>query len=603
MGAAVNTYNFYTGREFYAQDYLGARMDGDGVTFRTFAPAAEHVQCLLNGQPLDMHKVEDGNFWELHAPGAKAGDAYEYRIFHGGSYVDHADPYGYQMELRPAHRSIVTDLMYAWHDEKWMKARGDTKAAPMNIYEMHMGSWRKRSGDEPSDDPADWYTYEEIAKPLTDYLTKSGYNYVEFMPLCEHPFDGSWGYQPTGFFAPTSRYGTPQQLMKLVDTLHQAGIGCILDIVPVHFATDPYGLANYDGTALFEYPNDAVGVSEWGSHNFMYSRGESCSFMQSSANFWVGAYHFDGLRMDAISRIIYWQGDEARGVNADAVRFVKTMNSGVKSLNPGVFLVAEDSTDLAGTTKPTEEGGLGFDYKWDMGWMHDTLDFFQTDPYFRCGNYHKLSFSMMYFGNEHYLLPLSHDEVVHGKATIAQKMWGEYEQKFPQARSLYLYMMVHPGKKLNFMGSEVAQLREWDEKREQDWFLKQYPLHDSFYHYCCDLNHLYLKHPALWDQDYEDAGFQWLDVASEERVMYAIERRSKKGERLVAVFNLSGADQRDYKVKIPGAKNMRVLLDTSWDVYSGVTPKGKQRVSFDAKTEELACTLPAFASILLEVKE
>jgi len=235
--------------------------------------------------------------------------------------------------------------------------------------------------------------------------------------------------------------------------------------------------------------------------------------------------------------------------------------------------------------------------------MHDTLEYFQTDPYFRCGNYHKLSFSMMYFRNEHYLLPFSHDEVVHGKATIAQKMWGDYEQKFPQARSLYLYMMVHPGKKLNFMGSEVAQLREWDEKREQDWFLKQYPLHDSFYHYCCDLNHLYLKHPALWDQDYVDAGFQWRDVASEERVMYAIERRSKKGERLVAVFNLSGADQRDYKVKIPGAKNMRVLLDTSWDVYSGVTPKGKQRVSFDAKTEELACTLPAFASILLEVKE
>ena len=484
---------------------------------------------------------------------------------------------------------------------EWMGSRGDTHDKPMNIYELHLGSWRKRSGDQPSDDPADWYRYDELAQPLVDYCLEAGYNYVEFMPLNEHPFDGSWGYQPTGFFAPTSRYGTPQQLMMLVDALHQAGIGCILDVVPVHFATDPYGLANYDGTALFEYPNDAVGVSEWGSHNFMYSRGESCSFMQSSANFWLGAYHFDGLRMDAISRIIYWQGDQARGVNGNAVDFMRRMNGGMKSLNPGCFLVAEDSTDMPGTTKPASEGGLGFDYKWDMGWMHDTLDLFQTDPYFRSGNYHKLSFSMMYFANERYLLPLSHDENVHGKATVAQKMWGDYELKFPQARALYLYMMVHPGKKLNFMGSEIAQLREWDEKREQDWFMLRYPIHDAFYRYCKELNHTYLDHPALWDQDYEDAGFQWRQVDDTEHVVYAMERRSRGGERLLCVLNLANCPQEDYKLEVPDLGTVCTLLDTDWARFGGSTPDGDEDVRVDTHAGRLTLTLPPLSGILLQL--
>ena len=283
--------NFYRGTEFYAQDHLGAHATQGGVTFRTFAPAADGIVVLLDDGPHEMHRAQDGNFWEAEVPGAKAGDHYEYRIYHGGGYVDHADPYAFASELRPNHRSIVWDLSYEWGDAEWVAGRTQRNRqldGPLNVYEMHVGSWRKRSGDEPSDDPADWYTYDELAEPLVEYLTKTGYNYVEFMPLCEYPFDGSWGYQPTGFFSPTSRYGTPQQLMRLVDALHQAGIGCILDVVPVHFATDAWGLANYDGTPLFEYPNEAVGVSEWGSHNFMYSRGESCSFMQSSVNFWLG---------------------------------------------------------------------------------------------------------------------------------------------------------------------------------------------------------------------------------------------------------------------------------------------------------------------------
>ena len=585
----METRNFYSGEEFYAHLMLGALRDSGGVTFRTFAPAADGVELVLNEGTRAMHRVADGNFWEIFVEGVQPGCPYEYRIWHGGGYQDHADPYAMQSELRPAHRSIVADLAYEWHDDAWMAARDDCHNRAMNIYEVHAGSWRKRSGDQVSDDPADWYSYAELAETLPAYCKELGVTHVEFMPLSEYPFDGSWGYQPTGFFAATSRYGTPQQLMALIDALHQAGVGAIIDFVPVHFATDAWGLANYDGTPLFEYPNDAVGKSEWGSFNFMHSRGETCSFLQSAANFWLGAYHFDGIRLDAISRIIYWQGEEARGVNGNAVDFVKTFNNGLRALNKGIFTVAEDSTDLAGTTRPVEEGGLGFDYKWDMGWMHDTLEQFQAEPGLRAGTYHKLSFSMMYFRNERYLLPLSHDENVHGKATVAQKMNGDYDAKFGQARALYLYQMAHPGKKLNFMGAEVAQLREWDENREQDWFLRQYPNHDAFFRFCSELNHIYAKEAALWDQDYEDAGFVWREIAADQDVVYAFERVSCKGERVLCVLNLSWQGHEGYTIEVPDALRAKVLIDTDWNRYGGETVDdgSKARVSKGVLTLDL----------------
>lgn len=606
----MKSYDFYVGREYDAQGYLGSHVSEGGVVFRTFAPAADGVVLLLSGQDAgqgdgpheyEMHAALDGNFWEVEVAGAREGDAYEYRISHAGTSVDHADPFGRRMELRPAHRSIVCEPTHDWQDGAWMGARASSYDKPMNIYELNLGSWRKRSGEAASDDPADWYHYDELAQPLVDYLHDLGYNYVEFMPLSEYPFDGSWGYQPTGFFAPTSRYGTPEQLMYLVDTLHRAGIGCILDIVPVHFATDSYGLATYDGTALFEYPHEDVGVSEWGSHNFMYSRGETRSLMQSSANMWLRDYHFDGLRMDAISRIIYWQGDEARGVNGNAVDFVRSMNSGLKRLNPSCILIAEDSTNFKGTTRPTKEGGLGFDYKWDMGWMHDTLDFLHMDPYFRGPNYGRLSFSMMYFPNERYLLPLSHDEVVHGKGTIVQKMWGELDQKFPQARSLYLYMMTHPGKKLSFMGFELAQLREWDERREQDWSLRGCPDHEAFWRFCEALNHTYLDQPALWERDYDPEGFEWRDVTSNERVCFAFERKDSRGGRLLTLLNLSGVTQEDWEVELPDTHNVWVMLDTDWQRFGGTTPEGAELVKIDGDTGTLSCTLPAFTGLLLGI--
>lgn len=565
----MDYYGFYTGKIFDAYKYLGAHAEpAHGVNFRTFAPAAARISLIgefSEWKELEMCKVHDGNFWECYVADAKPGQMYKYRIYkQDGSCIDHCDPYGFGMELRPNNASIIRDLsVHQWKDKNWLQKRTDCHKAPLNIYELHFGSWKK-----PSEKPDDWYRYPELAELLIPYLKETGYNYLELMPLSEHPSDESWGYQNTGFFSPTSRYGTARELMEFVDLCHQNGIGVIMDFVPVHFAVDDYALASYDGTCLYEYPHAAVGVSEWGSCNFMHSRGEVRSFLQSAANYWLSEYHADGIRMDAISRIIYWQGEPGRGVNNSAVEFIRFMNQGLKQFHPSAILSAEDSTSYPDVTKPVVQGGLGFDYKWDMGWMNDTLDYFRTVPEDRSRSYHKLTFSMMYFYNDTYLLPLSHDETVHGKASILQKMNGDYDDKFPQARAFYMYMYAHPGKKLNFMGNEIGQLREWDEKREQDWFMTKYPVHDAFLHFMKDLNKLYLSHPALFAWDYDARGFQWLDCHQENRCIYAFERTDGT-ERIAAVFNFSNQEQTGYELKIASAKKLAILLASDMDIYSG----------------------------------
>lgn len=592
----MDMYGFYTGKIFDAYKWLGAHVSKNGVSFRTFAPNAKRVDLLWKDEIIPMLPIYDENFYEVTVSDAKAGDLYEYRIYgQNGSVVDHCDPYGFGMELRPAHKSIVRNLdEYEFHDKKWMSSRTDMRDKPLNIYEMHLGSWRRKTEEETG-----WYRYDELAEPLIEYIKESGYNYVEFLPISEHPCDESWGYQNTGFYAPTSRYGVMNDLKKLIDKLHQNQIGVILDFVPVHFATDQYALAKYDGTALYEYPHNDVGVSEWGSHNFMHSRGEVRSFLQSNANYWLKEYHFDGLRMDAISRIIYWQGDEKRGVNGNAVDFIKVMNRELKQLNPGCILAAEDSTNYPDVTKEVNAGGLGFDYKWDMGWMHDTLEYFQARPEDRADKYHKLTFSMLYFKNENYMLPFSHDEVVHGKATIVQKMNGQYEDKFPQARAMYLYMMVHPGKKLNFMGNEIGQLREWSEKREQDWDMRKYPIHDSFYRFMSELNKIYLKHPAFYQWDYKQEGFCWLDCHQESRCIYVIQRASEK-EEFVAVFNFSNQIQENYGVDLPNADKIQVSLNTAWEKYGGTISEKTDMCTLHNK--KLYCTLMPFSGVLIKVE-
>lgn len=600
---------FYMGEIYDAYAYLGAHLEEGGVVFRTFAPAAEKVTVIgeFNGwQETEMRQTEHEQFWQVFVPGAKEGQMYKYVIYHGGNRVEHCDPYGFGMELRPNFASIIRDLdAYAFRDSAWMERRTRNFDRPLNIYELHLGSWRRKDGFEDNPDkPVEkgWYRYDEIADQLIPYLKENHYTHVEFMPLAEHPFDGSWGYQITGFFAPTARYGTAEQLQQLIDRLHQSGIGAILDFVPAHFAMDWYALRRYDGTELYEYPSSDVSDSEWGSCNFIFSRREVACFMQSAGNYWLTKYHFDGLRYDAVSRIIYWMGDERRGVNDVAVDFLRKMNAGLHRLHPTAMLIAEDSTSFEGCTKPAEQGGIGFDYKWDLGWMNDTLDYFEKQSFERAQVPQKLTFSMFYFYRERYLLPLSHDEVVHGKRTIIDKMFGDYDMKFPQARAFYLYMYVHPGKKLNFMGNEIAQFREWDENRQQDWFLTKYPIHDAFHHFCEELNGIYEKHPALYAGDYDPAGFLWLTMNENGSNVYGV-RRKGDGETVFAYFNFSDAEQHCRYTAVD-RERIATLIDTDWQRFGGSTPEpqNKDDLMELLPGQEAELVLPAFSGILCRVE-
>lgn len=561
----MDMYGFYTGKVFDAYKYMGAHIEEDGVVFRTYAPNALKVELVgdfNNWEGTDMKRIEDGKFFECRVPNLKEGMLYKYRIYSkNGDCIEHCDPYGFGMELRPNTASIIRDLNeYKFDDDEWIKNRTDCKDKPLNIYEVHLGSWKKKEGNT-------WYNYRELEDKLIPYVKEYGYNYIEIMPLSEHPCDESWGYQNTGFFSPTSRYGTATDLKSLINACHKNNIGVLMDFVPVHFAVDSFALANYDGEPLYEYSYDDIAISQWGSKNFMHSKGEVRSFLQSAANYWIEEYHFDGLRVDALSNIIYWQGDSNRGENKDAVDFIKGMNQGLKYMHPNIILAAEDSTAYPKVTAPIEEGGLGFDYKWDMGWMNDTLEYFKLHPYDRRRAYHKLTFSMMYFYSEHFLMPLSHDEVVHGKATIIQKMHGEYDDKFKQARALYMYMYAHPGKKLNFMGNEIGQFREWDEKKEQDWNLLEYPMHNKFHRFMRDLSLVYINHPALFENDYEIEGFNWVNCHEEEKCIYVFERICKD-EKILALFNFSDAYHKGFEVPIED-KTLEILMDSSISEYGG----------------------------------
>lgn len=600
----MDIHQFFLGNAFDAHTYFGAHVTEQGVVFRTLAPNAAAVDLIWEGgdwEPIPMQRIHDGGVYELTVPEAVAGQMYKYRITPqnpDGDIIDHCDPYGFGMELRPNNASIIRDLSsYTFHDKKWLAQRGSHRKKPVNIYEVHLGSWRTNPNN-----PNGWYTYEEIAPKLVDYVKKAGYNYIEFMPLSEHPADCSWGYQNTGFFSPTSRYGTAHQLMQLVDTCHQAGIGVILDFVPVHFAVDGYALNHYDGTTLYEYPEKEDNYSEWGSCNFIHARGEVCSFLQSCANYWLSVFHFDGLRMDAVSRLIYWGGDASRGINPASITFLKRMNQGLHQLHPDSMLIAEDSTNYEGVTCPVEYGGLGFDYKWDMGWMNDTLNYFRTPPDERVNHYHKLTFSMMYYYSEKYILPLSHDENVHGKATVIQKMYGDYDDKFPQARALYMYMYAHPGKKLNFMGSELAQFREWDEKREQDWDILKYPMHDGFMHFMKKLCNMYLEIPSLSRWDDAPEGFRWLDCDSALKRCYTMLRSCDGGAPVAAVFNLSDRVQDGYVLNIGQGKRLKLLLDSTEDRYGGCAPHYPGSMTAD-QNGNVKLSVPRYSAAYYEVAD
>lgn len=587
----MDIYGFYTGKIFNAYEWLGTHITNNGVVFRLFAPNAKSVSIIgdfNNWNDTSMQKIYDGNFYEYFADNAEEGMKYKFRIYEkSGRFIDRSDPYGFSSEARPQNASVIYNTNnYQFNDTNWLRYHNNSKkSSPMNIYELHLGSWKNKLESEN-----DRHTYRSIAKPLVNYVLAMNYNYIEIMPICEYPADASWGYQATGFFCPTSRYGNPDDLKFLIDYCHQNKIGVILDLALAHFAVDDFGLSLFDGAPLYEYPHNDVAYNEWGSKNFNFSRGDVRSFLQSSTMYWLKEFHFDGIRMDAVRNIIYWQGDTNRGINISAIEFLKAMNNGLKELMPKKVLIAEDSSAYPNLTKPIQNGGLGFDYKWDLGWMNDTLEYFKEDTFCRIRDYHKLTFSMHYFYNENYLLPLSHDETVHGKATILQKMNGEYENKFAQARAFYMYMFAHPGKKLNFMGNEIGQLREWDETREQDWDILKYPAHDSFREFHKELNKIYLKNTALYELDFDKSGFEWLDC-KEGNCVYSFIRHSKK-QSVLAVFNFSDIPVEEYTINLEQYKSARLILDSNWECFGGniksINKRYKIKDSLSLRIEEFS---------------
>lgn len=616
-----NMHDFYCGTMFDAYEFFGAhtysKNDINGTIFRVYAPNAKEVQVIgdfndWDGSKGKMEQIGESGIFTYFTEDAELGMYYKYLVFDQyNNCTEKTDPYAFFMELRPKNASRIVDLNnYKFNDEQWMSNRSKNFDKPLNIYELHFGSWKQKNDqdvfksrvlkqnvfvnennsinviqighdlnlenyinieydlDKPIDITERWFNYMEIAPELIKYVKENNYTHIEILPLCEHPSDCSWGYQITGFFSPTARYGKPEDLMAFIDLCHRENIGVIMDFVPVHFALDYYSLGRFDGEALYEYPSNDTGYTEWGSHSFNYYRGEVRSFLQSSANFWIEKYHIDGLRMDAISNLIYWKGDSNRGVNEGGIEFLQTMNKNLQKLHSDVMLIAEDSSDYPKVTESVENDGLGFDYKWDMGWMNDTLSYFEKEPWRRNEFYHKITFSMMYFYNEKFLLPFSHDEVVHGKKTILDKMWGSYEEKFSQARLLYTYMFTHPGKKLNFMGNELGHFREWDEKIELDWNLLEYPMHNAFKKFIIDLNNFYLSSPVLYKNEYRNSSHKWIQADDTEKCVYVYERICDD-EKLVIFLNTYCDSHENYKIRFDKDTKLELILNTDWQKYGG----------------------------------
>lgn len=554
-----------------------------GVRFTVYAPHA--VKVWVAGSFTDWGNnriamnVQDG-IWSVFVEGLQEGESYKYVIqdFRGNIFYK-SDPYAFFSEVRPSTASRIYDIeQLVWNDIWWQRGKCDNYDRPVSIYEVYAGGWKETDGIS---------VYEMLEKELIPYVLKMGFTHIELMPLNEYPFDGSWGYQASGYFSLTSRYGTPKEFASFVNACHNNDIGVIMDFVPVHFVKDDFGLRNFDGQALYEYADSENAESQWGTMNFnMYSE-EVRSFLISAAAFWCDVYHMDGIRVDAVSNLIYWGGNSNRGVNNGALDFVKRMNYFIKSEYPGVMLIAEDSSDYPKVTAPTIDGGLGFDYKWDLGWMNDTLKYYATDPYYRHLDHHRITFSMSYFFSEKFLLPFSHDENVHGKKTIIDRMWGNYEQKFAQVRNLYAYMFAHPGKKLNFMGNELAMFREFDEKKELDWNLLKYPVHDAFHRFFCDLNRIYRENPCLYATDYRGFScFQWLDADDAKESIYSFYREDRQ-ECIVFLMNCREVNYESYALKVPYHGGYEEILNTESEKYGGCVKMGSGVVhSFSVGNEE-----------------
>lgn len=597
-----------------------------GAVFRVWAPRAKSISVVgsfndWNGSAHPMKQLEDDSeIWSTFIPGVSKLDQYKFAVTDDkGKTVLKADPYAFFSEngnndSGSQRASLVYDPNgdYSWNDDKWMQARQKKNfyKSPVNIYEAHAGSWKHHDDDRP-------YSYRELADNLIPYVSDMGYTHIELMPLTEYPFEGSWGYQVTGYFSPTSRYGLPEDLRYFIDKAHQSGIGIIMDWVPAHFPKDEYGLALFDGHCLYEDSNPLRREHKgWGTLAFDFGRPEVISFLISSAFYLCEQFHIDGLRVDAVAAMIYLNYDRQDGEwmpnvdggtdNKESIAFLQKMNKVVLTNFPGVMTVAEESTAWPNITKPPEVGGLGFNFKWNMGWMNDELQYFSTDPYFRKGSHHNLVFSLDYAWSENYILPISHDEVVHGKKSLLDKMPGDYDEKFHGLRTFLTYMFTHPGKKLTFMGTELAHFSEWSEARQLDWVLLDYDKHRQLHEFVRDLNAYYLKTPSLWNADDDPRGFRWIDGGNiDDNVITFIRYRTvNHRDPLVICLNLSGKDIQEYKVGVPDAARYITDIDTDLAKYGGkgIRTAGSYPVlkgKWNGFRQHIELSLPALSAIVL----
>ena len=617
----LDMYLFGQGTHYDIYRKLGAHLETrrskGGVRFAVWAPHAERVSVVgsfndWKENAHEMKRLEPMGIYELFIPGVQEGDLYKYYIeTRSGKKLYKSDPYAFYCELRPGTASRVADIDgFSWSDSRWMKKRGEMKdiqEQPMAIYEVHPGSWKRHPGRE--DDG--FYTYRELAQSLTEYVKQMGYTHVELMGIAEYPFDGSWGYQVTGYYAPTSRYGTPEDFMYFVNYLHKHNIGVILDWVPAHFPKDAYGLADFDGEALYEYADPRKGEHpDWGTKIFDYGKNEVKNFLIGSALLWVEHYHIDGLRVDAVASMLYldygkqdgqWVPNEyGENKNLDAIEFFRHLNTLVRGRNPGVAMIAEESTAWPMVTGDAEKGGLSFNFKWNMGWMHDFLDYMKLDPYFRKFNHNKMTFAMSYNGSENYILVLSHDEVVHLKCSMLNKMPGLGRDKFDNLKVGYAFMMGHPGKKLLFMGQDFAQLREWSEERELDWYLLAEEPHAQVQEAVRELLSIYNHYPCMYQDDNNYDGFEWINANDGDRSIFSFVRKSRTGRKnLLFVMNFTPVERKDYRVGVPYKRQYKLIFNSDDERFGGsgrerpLVYKAEKR-ECDGRTYSIGYELPAY---------
>lgn len=617
----IPMYLFHQGTNAKSYQYLGSHKDPENdqyTYFRVWAPhaAGVFVACDKNdwtGEGFELEKINGQGLWEGHFKGFKQYDPYKYMIIAAdGRKLFKCDPYAFHAETRPGTASKIYEIPeFEWTDSAWLKKRHKNKVyeSPVNIYELHMGSWKRY-------EDGNTLSYRDMANELIPYVTKMGYTHIELLPIMEHPFDGSWGYQVTGYFAPTSRYGTPEDFMYFINKCHESGIGIILDWVPAHFPKDAFGLYEFDGEPCYEYADPRKGEhKDWGTRIFDYGRTEVESFLMSSAMFWLDVYHADGIRVDAVASMLYldygrndgeWVPNVDGGKeNLEAVAFLKKLNETIFAEHDDVMMIAEESTSWPMVSKPVYMGGLGFNFKWNMGWMNDCLRYFSLDGYSRKFNHDCLTFSFFYAFSENFVLPISHDEVVHGKCSLINKMPGTYEEKFAGVRAFLAYMMAHPGKKLLFMGQEFGQFIEWNYEQELDWMLLDYDMHKKLLNFTKHLNQFYKKNHAMWEIDYSWEGFSWISSDDSTNSVIAFRRIDKKGDEVIAVCNFTPVDRKDYRIGVPEDGTYRVVLNTDSPEFGGKGVKTQKTYkskpipmhSFD---QSISMVLPGMSVVYLK---